>query len=411
MVMKRLNIFLGAAALIAVSLTASPAINAQENGNRDENGKIVRGPYETNRFGDNWFVGVGGGINLFLNEGYDVRISPSIDANFGKWFTPSVGMRVGYQGFQSGTWSDNASVLGPTRDADKGMYLEKFGYMYIHGDFLWNISNAFSGYKETRFWNFVPYLHAGYFRSYGLKDVDFADNELAVGAGLLHNLRLADRLDLIIDMRATVVNGRIHGSEGVALLPSVTAGLAVDLGWPNFIRTSTVIGAVEAANAEKAAILETALAALEVANVALEVENAELAKANTDLKKQVKNLKNQPKMDYTMFFEEMGPATLYFNIGQATLGEKELQHLDFFAKNLIEKADDNTKIYLTVMGSADGNTGSAQRNQHLSEARGKYVFDILTTKYGISKERLIVKSEVVKKAAKPELSRAVIISF
>lgn len=411
MVMKRLNIFLGAAALIAVSLTASPAVNAQENGNRDENGKIVRGPYETNRFGDNWFVGAGGGINIFLNEGYDIRISPSIDVNFGKWFTPSVGMRIGYQGFQSGAWSDNATLLGPTLDTDKNMYLEKFGYMYIHGDFLWNISNAFSGYKETRFWNFVPYMHAGYFRSYGLNDVDFADNELALGAGLLHNLRLADRLDLIIDMRATVVNGRTHGADGVAILPSVTGGLAVDLGWPNFVRTSSVVGAVEAAYAEKAAILETAVAAMEVANAALEVENEGLAKANADLRKQVSTLKNQPKMDYTTFFNDMGPATFYFNIGQAVLSEKELQHLDFVAKNLISKADKNTKIILTVMGSADGNTGTERRNQYLSEARGKYVFDLLTTKYGISKDRLTVKTEVVKKAAAPEMSRAVIISF
>ena len=38
--MKRLNLFLGAAALIAVSLTASPAVKAQENGNRDDNGKV-----------------------------------------------------------------------------------------------------------------------------------------------------------------------------------------------------------------------------------------------------------------------------------------------------------------------------------------------------------------------------------
>ena len=59
--MKRLNLFLGAAALIAVSLTASPAVMAQENGNSDENGKVVRGPYETNRFGDNWFIGAAGG--------------------------------------------------------------------------------------------------------------------------------------------------------------------------------------------------------------------------------------------------------------------------------------------------------------------------------------------------------------
>ena len=86
--MKRLNLFLGAAALIAVSLTASPAVMAQENGNRDEDGKVVRGPYETNRFGDNWFIGVGGGINVFWNEGLgadNMKISPSVDFNFGKW--------------------------------------------------------------------------------------------------------------------------------------------------------------------------------------------------------------------------------------------------------------------------------------------------------------------------------------
>jgi len=409
--MKRLNIFLGAAALFAVALTASPALNAQENGNRDMDGKIVRGPYETNRFGDNWFIGVGGGINLFWNEGYDVRIGPSIDANFGKWFTPAVGMRIGYQGLSAGAWSPEPGALGAVIDSEKNQYLQKFGYMYVHGDFLWNASDAIGGYKETRFWDLVPYLHAGFFRSYGLKDVKFHDNEFAAGAGLLHLLRLSNRLDLIIDMRATVVNGRVIGNEDVAVMPTVTAGLAVDLGWPNFTRTSTIIGALEVANAEKTAILEGAIAALEIANVSLENQNTQLSKANGKLTKEVTDLKNQPRLDPTEFFESIEPAAVYFNIGETTLNEKEMQHLDFLAKNLISKADKHTKILVTVMGSADGNTGSMKRNQHLSEARGKYVFDILTTKYGISPDRLTIKSEVVKKATKPELSRAVVISF
>ena len=410
--MKRLNFILGAAALVAVSLTASPAINAQENGNRDENGKIVRGPYETNRFGDNWFIGVGGGINILWSEGYDnVKIGPSIDANFGKWFTPAVGMRVGYQGFSTQIWSETASLLGPTLDTEKDMYLQKMGYMYIHGDFLWNISNALSGYKETRFWNFVPYLHAGFFRTYGQDNVDFHDNEFAMGAGLLHNLRLADRLDLIIDMRATVVNGRIHQADGVAVLPSVTAGLAVDLGWPNFVRTSTVIGAIEVANLEKTAVLETAIVALEAANASLAADNEKLTKQNTKLTKQVKELQNQPEVDMEAFFKDMTPAAVYFDIGKATLDQKQMAQLDFLAKNLITTADQQTQIMVTVMGSADGNTGTLKRNQHLSEARGKYIFDILTTKYGISPDRLIVKTEVVKDSKKPELSRAVVFTF
>lgn len=409
--MKRLNLFLGAAALVAVSLTASPTINAQENGNRDQYGKVVRGPYETNRFGDNWFIGVGGGINLLLNDGYDVKIGPSIDANIGKWFTPSVGMRIGYQGLSTRAWSDFPTILAPLPDSDNGQYLEKLGYMYIHGDFLWNMSNALGGYKETRFWNIIPYLNAGFFRSYGLDGNDFTDNELAVGGGILHNLRLCDRLDLIIDMKAIVVNGRIHAADGAAVLPSVTMGLAVDLGWPNFVRTSTILEAVEIANAEKTGILETAIIALEAANLALEEDNLALANRNEALTKEVNKYKSQPMVDETKFFEDMTPATVYFNIGQTTLAEKELQHLDFLAKNLIAKADKDTKIYITLLGTADSNTGSQRRNMHLSEARGKYVFDLLTTKYNISPDRLVVKSEVVKAAAKPELSRAVVISF
>ena len=409
--MKRLYFLFSAAALFAVAMTASPALNAQENGNRDLDGKIVRGPYETNRFGDNWFIGAGGGINIFLNEGYDIRIGPSVDLNFGKWFTPSVGMRVGYQGFNTGAWSNEPSVLGSVLDTDKNQYLQKFGYMYIHGDFLWNISNAFSGYKETRFWNFVPYLHSGYFRAYGLDGANFTDNEFAMGAGLLHNLRLGNRLDLIIDMRATVVDGRVIDNEGLAIIPTVTAGLAVDLGWPNFVRTTTIVAALEIANAEKTAILEGAIAALEVANSALENQNAQLVKNNKKLTKQVNQMQNEIKMEPGEFFEGMTPAAVYFEIGQTTLSEKEMHHLDFLARNLIAKADSETKILITVMGSADANTGTLKRNQHLSEARGKYVFDILTSQYGISPDRLTVKTEVVQKAAKPELSRAVVISF
>ena len=415
--MKRLNLFLGAAALIAVSLTASPAVMAQENGNRDENGKIVRGPYETNRFGDNWFIGAGGGINIFWNEGlgYDnLKIAPSIDANLGKWFTPSVGMRIGYQGINSQVWSETATVLGPTMDTDKQMYLEKFGYMYVHGDFLWNISNAFSGYKETRFWNFVPYIHAGYFRTYGLDGVDFAKNQLAGGLGLLHNLRLANRLDLIIDMRATALDAQARGSDGIAVLPTVTMGLAVDLGWPNFIRTSTVLAEFESVTVDQIAALEAAALALEMANASLQEENAMLSASNDKLNNQVKSLKAtsaQYASSSTAFFEEMGPAVVYFNIGQTVLDDKEMQHMDFIAKNILEKVDQQTKIYITVAGTADGTTGTLKRNQYLSKARGEYIMNLLTQKYGISKDRIVLQPEVISKPAKPALSRTVTITF
>ena len=412
--MKRLKFIFGAAALAAVLMTASPVVNAQENGNRDENGKVVRGPYETNMFGDNWFIGAGGGVNMFFNDGCKAKIGPSIDAGFGKWFTPSVGMRVGYSGFNGNLWSDTPSDLGRTFDTDEDMYLQKFGYMYFHGDFLWNMSNALGGYKQTRFWDFVPYLHAGYFRSYGLDGSDFYNNEIATGAGLLHNLRLTERLDLIVDMKAIVVNGRIHEGSGVTLVPSVTMGLAVDLGWPAFVRTSTVIGALEIANLDQIAALEASALAFEVANAALAKENDDLAAANTKLQNQVNALKKSTPAgaaDADAFYKGMAPMAVFFQIGKAVLAPDEMQHLEYIAKNILAKADKQSKVYITVMGSADSNTGTPAINKRLSEERGKYIADLLTTKFGISKDRLIVKSEVVKAASEPALDRAVKFSF
>ncbi|MBO5499694.1 MAG: OmpA family protein [Bacteroidales bacterium] len=410
--MKRLRFILGASALAAVALTASPAVNAQENGNRDEYGKVVRGPYETNRFGDNWFIGAGGGINVFLNDGYKTNIGPSLDVSLGKWFTPAVGMRIGYSGLNTNYWADDPSVLGRTLDKEENMYQQKFGYMYIHGDFLWNMSDALGGYKETRFWDLVPYLHAGYFRAYGLDGASYVNNEIAAGAGLLHNLRLSNRLDLIVDMKATLVNGRVDGSAGVAFLPSVTMGFAVDMGWPDFVRTSTVIGALEAATVDQIAALEAAAVALELANATLEKENIDLQNANGKLNEQVNALKkNKGGIDPAEFYKGMSPVAVYFNIGKATLATDEMQHLDYIARNIVAKAGKLDKVYITVMGSADSNTGTAKINQKLSEARGKYIADMLTSKYGIAKDRLVIKSEVVKAKADPELERAVKITF
>ncbi len=212
---------------------------------------------------------------------------------------------------------------------------------------------------------------------------------------------------------AIVENGRVVGFDGGAVQPSVTAGLAVDMGWPNFVRTSTVLGAAELAVADEIAALQAAAVALELANASLEQDMIALQKTNQGLNAQITDLKkNQGKeCDMHDVLKGMPPALVYFNIGKATLSVDEKAHLDYIAKNLLAKADKECKIYITVTGSADSNTGTAKRNAALSEARGKYIAAILTTKYGISKDRLVVKSEVVKAKADPELERAVKITL
>ena len=151
--------------------------------------------------------------------------------------------------------------------------------------------------------------------------------------------------------------------------------------------------------------------ALEAANAALEAENMNLTKKNSDLDKTIKKLKSAAAAAEEAEYVEMQPITVYFNIGSSVLDELELQHLDFYARNIIEKVSTDPGVSIVVMGSADSNTGTAKRNKHLSDARGKYIVNLLSEKYGIDADRVIVRSEVVAAKAKPEMDRAVIISF
>ena len=184
--------------LIALFIIVSLAATAQENGNRDAQNRIVRGPYETNRFFDNIFVGVAGGVNIYFGEHdsygkFGKRMAPALDIHVGKWFTPSIGARVGYSGLQAKGWTTAGTKYA--KGADGSMFKEKFGVSYLHADAMWNFSNAVSGYKETRTWNFVPFVGVGWARSYGN---DTHDNEIGFDAGLLNVVRLCDLLDLTL---------------------------------------------------------------------------------------------------------------------------------------------------------------------------------------------------------------------
>ena len=130
------NSFLRAVAVAVMICAAGLGLFAQENNNRDENGKVIRGPYETNRLFDNVWIGVAGGINLFENSFTDAGgINPALDINIGKWVTPSVGVRIGYQGLTASSWTSVQYPYFKTM-GDDGRYKNAFNTAYIHGDAL-----------------------------------------------------------------------------------------------------------------------------------------------------------------------------------------------------------------------------------------------------------------------------------
>ena len=61
------NLFLKTTLTLTLAFAATAAA-AQEAGIRDAQGKVVRGPYETNRMFDNVFIGVAGGVNRYHGE-------------------------------------------------------------------------------------------------------------------------------------------------------------------------------------------------------------------------------------------------------------------------------------------------------------------------------------------------------
>ena len=366
--MKTFRIVMSALAVMAGVLVVSPAADAQENGNRDENGKVVRGAYETNKFGDNWFIGAGAGVNSWLGNGASPKAGVAVDAFVGKWITPTVGVRMGWKGLKDGVSAKDGYTI-----AD-----EKFNYNSAHVDLLWNLSNLFSGYKETRTWNISVYPTFAY--------MDAAKNkEFGAGIGMLNNFRLGNRVGLYLDLSALTTKADFAGISPrpttlAGVLPSATFGLTVNLGKTGFKRHSSVVPA----------IVPVPFTEAQYNNLQDKV-NA-LEKENKDLKAQIEELKNAKPDTVTVSKagDLVSPATLYYEIGSTKLSEREEAHLEFYVKNILEQAPD--KVFV-LTGSADKGTGTAARNQYLSEQRVNNVKKVLVEKYGIAEDHLIVKAE------------------
>ena len=371
--MKTVKFFLGAMALAVVSMVAAPAAQAQEN--KDENGKTIRHPYLTNGFWDNWFVGAAAGINYFHDDNVNNH-GASLDVNVGKWVTPCVGFRAGYNGLNGGL------------DADT--------YHSVHVSALWNVSNAIGGYKESRFWDFVPYFHAG--RMWENKG-----RELNAGFGLLNVVRLAKRLDLTLDVRGTA-----YRRQGPANYVSALLGLSVNLGRTDWTRASEYHNPVDQ---DKIAAAEAAAAALTAANAALASDKANLEKANKNLQDENAKLAKAAKdAAENAGIKEIAPASFFFEIGKTELSAKELKHLDFYMQNVLPNVKNGKATVVT--GTADSNTGYAKRNEYLSKKRAEYLINLLQTKYGVATENVVVKNAVVKAGkGQAAFDRAVVVSF
>ena len=276
----------------------------------------------------------------------------------------------------------------------RGYYKEEFNVSNLHADFMWNWSNGFIGFNEKRVWNVIPYVGFGWARSWGNST---HDNEIAANIGILNTFRLGKRVDLTLEGRQMIVkecfDGTMGGSKGEGM-SSVTLGLNVKLGKTRFERVKKVAPADYSSYNER-------INALRAKNHALNTEAQRLAAELEAAKNRKLEVVSESKVSAS-------PVALFFKIGKATLDQKELTNLDFYVKNAINA--DKNKIF-TLVGSADKATGSKDVNQHLSEQRMEYVYNLLVNKYGITPKRLVKKAEgdTNNRFSEPELNRVVIV--
>lgn len=196
-----------------------------------------------NSFWDNWFVTAGFGLATMTSRanqlGYNGRVTPAIDLMLGKWFSPSFGVRLGYQGMLLSEWAREPEKnvgLGLGEYKGEPRYKEMFGYAYDHADFLWNFSATVGGYRRDRLYEAIPYVHMGSFAAY---DVLSALSHrytpilnMAGGIGLINNFYVGERAHLFLDLRALRTSGKVTGDAwaGATFAAIGTMGLTYEMG-------------------------------------------------------------------------------------------------------------------------------------------------------------------------------------
>lgn len=409
--------------------------------NVDENGKHIRGAYLTNPWYSNWSVALYGGAQTLVsgtnehNTGIDfgtARITPSFELNISKWLTPVLAVRLGFQGL------DLEEKFGPVWVGQNHYVLKSdgavnyFSETNIHGDVMWNFVNSIWGYRANRFYNFAPYVTAGYMRlshpDQPLFTKDYCDREFQFGFGLYNTFRITNAFQLVADLRWGNLAGRYHDpSNGGRVNHFVAqAGIAYNMEKWYWARSRGIekqrdaaIASADAANASA----DAANASADEARKALD----DAMKQNEDLQNKIKDAQDELAKYETLaqngglggaltpeeieeirnmspdqvkrlspeeFRQRVNGAELivYYQINLSKLNFSEKHHLDAYVKETLER-DPKHIFFLT--GSADEGTGTFEINTRLSKERAEGVKNILINEYKVPEDQVIIKATII----------------
>lgn len=343
--------------------------------------------YETNRFWDNWEIGVGGGASL-LQVSNDAdrrdpgkfldRVGWNANVALKKWIVPIVGMRLQFDGGEFRNYSFDKPKYGD------GAF--KTPYLYIHGDILINMSNWIGGYRDNRIYSAISYVGFGYTAmSWTKKSAGDYNGEYAFTSGVINKFRISRQWDIELDLRSW-------------LFPEASLPTEIKSGGRYAFAMSASLGVAYRFNqrswtpAYPAAEVEGYLAAIALMEEQMLIDREHLSSASkqiTTLKAENTRLSNdlkaarsaKPAKEYV----QVGEGVVFFSIGEAKLTDYAQATLDGYMAAI---AKGNAPIEVT--GYADKETGSAERNEQLSKERAESVKAYLV-KGGIDASRITVR--------------------
>ena len=386
----------------------------------------------------NWFVGMSGGISTFVGKPHGKgnlfdRMKPSMAIEAGKWFTPEIGGRFSFQGFQF-------------KDASKNVR----DYKMVHADFLWNVTNSFAkDHATTQRWGFIPYAGCGI-----IHNEDNGKSPFVINYGVIGQYHLTKRLAVNMELGGATT---FRDYDGVGAsnkfgdnLFTLSAGLTFNIGkvgWKTVVDATPYINQnkwladytndllvrnqkLSKAHAEDANVIAEMRKILEIEGLLKAYANrltynadstehriypkndysglnslrARLAhkdwngkgKSNADGRSIEYRFSASDSVIWNKYISEMtdgnkcigSPVLFFFKIGTSQLVDtSQMANLDELAR--IAK-DYHLKV--SVVGAADNATGTDEINNPLSKSRAEFITQQLILR-GVDKSMIVSKSK------------------
>lgn len=142
-----------------------------------------KGVFVTSPWNGNMFVSLQGGASAFIGKPIGCadlfdRVRPTVSASLGKWFTPQIGARIGYGGWQF-----------------KDCGLATNDYHHFHADLMWNVLGYRYGKVENPRWGIIPFIGLGL-----LHNRRTGHNPFAVSYGIQGQYRICKRLSALLEI-------------------------------------------------------------------------------------------------------------------------------------------------------------------------------------------------------------------